>query len=522
MVAGDVTGDGGYDRLGGGGDGRDRGPPGLHGGDPAALLEAIGQAAAELIAETVDEDDAFALGRGDGAGARYGPSRRWKRVRRYSSLERLGRLVQPGRVEMADGRRDHGFVLGWGKGESFTRAPVGLPAALGVNPRDVVRGGATDTLLGGRGEAGQRTKHLRERRASQPGPYPPAPGPVVLFELLNRPAGISLCEVRQLDERVVDGLLILLIQIRPAVAAFENEEATRPATPQHLRDPPELLGSLIEPRPHIAPPPLPLGEPCTSLHIGRRRRIEPEFAARLGAKGLPAPVVHLVADRLRVAHPAQGVAIHVHPDETVEVVRIEAAASEIVRASLKNLADRTTERLPRFRVSRDVKAGARGNPIRAKRQESAHTPVAPVGVVPDDAAEHELDEGAKCLRAVFPGAQPSTLDARQVDDGGTVGRGAREVDGAVDYATQPDGGACAVIGAVVTENEQLGDMGTSGGEQSAPLGAVVRPEDGGGGVEAAGRACPGADGSGKVVEGDCHPTRRPRCKCVRKCRVDIV
>ena len=247
VVAGNVSGDGGDGGLGGGGDGRDRGPPGLRGGDPAALLEAIGQTAAELVAETIDEDDAFTLGRGDGAGTRFRRSRRWKRVPPYSSLERLRRLVQPGRVEMADGRRDSGFVLGWGKGESFTRAPVGLPAALGVNPRDIVRGGPTDTLFGCRGEAGQRTKHLRERRASQPGPYPFAPEPVVLFELLNRPAGISSCEIRQLGERVVDGLLILLIQIRPSVTAFENEDATRPATPQHLRDPPELLGSLVEP-----------------------------------------------------------------------------------------------------------------------------------------------------------------------------------------------------------------------------------------------------------------------------------
>ena len=507
--------------LGGGGHGRGRGPAGQDGGGQAALVQAVGQASPDFVAEAVDEEEALLLGGFDGVGGRGGhgapgfgggpgggwrhtarsDSARRKRVILESGLKCPRRIVQPRFHEVADGAGDHLLVLGGGECQGFAGTPVGLPAALGVYPRDVVRGSTADAMLSGCREAGQGTQDLREGRTPQPGPYPLAPVPVVRLELSDLPARVGLRQARQPGERVPDGRLILLVQVRPAAAPLEDQDTRRPASSHQLRNPRKLAWSFREARPRIAPPPLPLGEPGPGFHVGPGPRIKPQFATRLVAEGLPTLPVHLLARCLRVPHPAQDVADQIHPDQAVEVVGVEAAAPQFVDGGLRHLADRAEQRRTRLGVARDVQPGTGGRPTGWKGQERPHAPVTPVAVMPENAPVHEFDEGAQRLRAIFARAQLPRFDARKVDDGGSVAGNIGEVDRAIDHAAQPDGGAGPVGGPVIAENEQLGDVWAGRREELEPLAIRVRPQDGGGRSQAAGCARKGADRGGKEVEG---------------------
>ena len=182
-------------------------------------------------------------------------------------LEGPRRFVQPRLRQVPNHVGNQPLVVGPGERKSFAGGPVGLPAPLGVDPRDIFRGRAANRLVGGPGQASQRIKRFREGRVARLGPYPFAPLAVLRFEPLDLCTGGGLRETRQIVERPKHGHLVLIIQIRPSVAAFENEFAGRPASAEYVRNALEGSWSLAEARPHVPPPSLALGELGAGLHI---------------------------------------------------------------------------------------------------------------------------------------------------------------------------------------------------------------------------------------------------------------
>jgi len=69
---------------------------------------------------------------------------------------------------------------------------------------------------------------------------------VLRFKPLDLRAGGRLRELRQPAERREHGHLVLYVQIRPALPAFEYEFALGPASPEHLGNTVESLWSLTE------------------------------------------------------------------------------------------------------------------------------------------------------------------------------------------------------------------------------------------------------------------------------------
>lgn len=164
----DLVGDGGDGGLGGIGHCGQRGPPVRDPDGAAPVFQALGQPLAQLVAKSVDEDDALVLAGFHEVPAVGAGERRAFRGR----LEGPRRRVHPGFQQVADDLDDHSLVLGRSRRtrHGFSRGSVGLPTDLRVGVRDFLGRRPSDGRPGGLGQPSQGLQDLGDRRLAETRP----------------------------------------------------------------------------------------------------------------------------------------------------------------------------------------------------------------------------------------------------------------------------------------------------------------------------------------------------------------
>ena len=137
-----------------------------------------------------------------------------------------------------------------------------------------------------------------------------------------------------------------------------------------------------------------------------------------------------------MVHPAQQVAPEVAHQHLVEVVRVEATSAQLGDGPQSHLRQRAAQRVERRAVPGDVEPDLLG-----RTQERGHRPVPAVGVMPEDAPVHQLDQRSHLLRALLARPQIAAFEPRQMEDRHPRERPRRARSGRAILSGRPPGGS---------------------------------------------------------------------------------
>ena len=478
----DLVGDGRDRRLAGGRHGRERGPSVVQPGLEAFRFQPLRQASAQLVAQAVHEHDAFVR-----AGLHGGlVCRARERGAVQQRLEGAGAGIHPRLEQVANDGGDDRLVPRRDARKGFPGSGVSAPSLVGVGVGSLRRRVPADGGASRFGQSRQRLQELGDRRPAQRRPQPLPPWGMLLLQLGHGSPGLVGRKRGDGRQLLPGGRLHLVVQVGPAFG-FQGHLARRTAPLQDLDDACVNAGRLREPVPYDLPPPRSPPQPDSGDHVRVALGIELQFAAAAVAKRAPAFVAQAVSRALGVRHPPQDVALQVRGQQLSEIVRIPATAFESGKWKHGDFRQGARQRPVGRLVAGDLQAQRRlGTEERRRR------PRPSVGVVPQGPPIHEFHERLHVVWAVGTRPKVLALDPRQVEDGhgNVVGVGglvavagpdvpSRRREGAVHDAAEPDGGAGAGAGVVLSQHEYFRGCDAKGGQQAVPFLPGVGPQDGG-------------------------------------------
>ena len=156
----------------------------------------------------------------------------------------------------------------------------------------------------------------------------------------------------------------------------------------------------------------------------------------------------------------------------IEVLGIEATAAQTVQRRRSEHRQCPGNGITSQRVPRDIKAQAIGG-----KEKRLDRPVLAVLLMPGSASEEKFDEWLIRRTAITARAQLLSAHTRQVQNRRDIGR-RRIWERSVHDALEPNRWSCPRLRVVVTQREQVGQLGSETRYDWPPSSILVRPENG--------------------------------------------
>ena len=187
---------------------------------------------------------------------------------------------------------------------------------------------------------------------------------------------------------------------------------------------------------------------------------------------LPSRIVQPRSECLGSTQPSQEITDRIGNGEVIEVLGIEATATQAIQGRRGEHRQCPGDGIASQRVPSDIKAQAFiGNEERFDR------PVLSVLLVPRSPSEEQFDQRLICRTAIAAGAQLLSAHARQVQNRRDIRR-RRIWECSVHDALEPNRRPCSRLRVVVTQREQVGQLGSETRNDWSPDGILIRPQNG--------------------------------------------
>ena len=158
--------------------------------------------------------------------------------------------------------------------------------------------------------------------------------------------------------------------------------------------------------------------------------------------------------------------------EVIKVLGVEATAAQTVQGRRSEHRQCPGNGITSQRIPRDIKAQAIGG-----KEKRLDRPVLAILLMPGPASEEKFNEWLIRRSAITAGAQLLSAHTRQIQNRRDIGR-RRVLQGPVHDALEPNRWSCPGLRVVVTQREEVGQLGSETRYDRPPSSILVCPENG--------------------------------------------